>query len=437
MSWLRLPRGYAYLVVIVLSLFSHLSGVASAQMSLSVSAVNFGTVQVGSSLITPVAVTNTGKSAVSIGQVIVSGNGYTFVGPTLPLTLSPQQSANLSISFAPQSTGALTGSMSISSSASWGGHNTTHSSTTTVTLSGTGYTVTAAPGYLSVPSSLNLGTVAVGSSQTQALAVSNSGGSSVTISGATLNGSGFTVSGLTFPYVLAAGASASLSVTFAPTTPGTNTATLALTSNASDPSVTASLTGTGNTTTTSGTLGVTPGSMIFGNVTIGTTQSQSGSLTASGGSVTLSSASSSNSAFTLGGLTLPVTLVAGQSIPFNVSFSPTTSGAVSANISFFSSSSTSSSAVETTNGSGSTVQHQVDLSWNASTSSSIAGYNIYRSISATGLYSRINSAVNPSMSYSDNTVQSGQTYYYATTAVDSAGTESAYSNQVQVAVPFP
>jgi len=41
------------------------------------------------------------------------------------------------------------------------------------------------------------------------------------------------------------------------------------------------------------------------------------------------------------------------------------------------------------------------------------------------------------MSYSDSTVQSGQTYYYATTAVDSSGTESTYSNQVQVAIPFP
>jgi len=41
------------------------------------------------------------------------------------------------------------------------------------------------------------------------------------------------------------------------------------------------------------------------------------------------------------------------------------------------------------------------------------------------------------MSYTDSTVQSGQTYYYATTAVDSSGVESTYSNQVQVAVPFP
>jgi len=41
------------------------------------------------------------------------------------------------------------------------------------------------------------------------------------------------------------------------------------------------------------------------------------------------------------------------------------------------------------------------------------------------------------MSYSDNTVQSGQTYYYATTTVDSSGVESGYSNRVQATIPFP
>ncbi len=288
-------------------------------------------------------------------------------------------------------------------------------------------------GYLTAPSGLNLGSVTVGSSQTQALIVSNSGGSSLTISGATVSGTGFSVSGLAFPYTLPAGGSASLSVTFAPSTTGTNNATLFLSSNASDPSVGVALTGSG--TTSSGNLGVTPGSLSFGSVTIGTTQTQSGSVTASGGSVTLSSASSTNSAFTLGGLILPVTLAAGQSIPFTITFAPTTSGTASANIFFFTSSSTS--ALETASGSGANLQHTVDLSWNASTSTSIVGYNVYRGIVSGGPYSKINFALATSMSYSDSTVQSGQTYYYATTAVDSTGIESSYSNEVQVVVQLP
>jgi fibronectin type 3 domain-containing protein len=37
--------------------------------------------------------------------------------------------------------------------------------------------------------------------------------------------------------------------------------------------------------------------------------------------------------------------------------------------------------------------------------------------------------------YTDSTVQSGTTYYYVATAVDAAGSESMYSNQVQAVVP--
>jgi len=175
--------------------------------------------------------------------------------------------------------------------------------------------------------------------------------------------------------------------------------------------------------------------MSFSNVTIETTQSQSGSLTASGGSVTLSSSSSSNSAFTLGGFTLPVTLAAGQSLPFTVTFAPTATGIASANISFFTSN--SAEASETASGSGGTIQHNVDLSWNASTSTSITGYNVYRGTASGGPYSRINSALDSALSYSDSTVKSGQTYYYVTTAVDSSGVESSYSSQVQAVIPFP
>ena len=434
MSCLGFPQRPACWILILSSLLL-ISVAATAQMSLSVSNVALGSVQVGSSVIMPVAVTNTGKQTVTISQATVSGTGFSFAGPNLPITVAPQQSTSLSVSFAPQTAGSVTGSLNVSYWASWGGNNTAHSSSVTVALSGTGYSITAAtsPGYLTAPSSMNLGSVTVGSSQTQALTVSNSGGSSLTISGATANGTGFSVSGLTFPYTLPAGGSASLSVTFAPSTTGTDNATLSLSSNASDPSVGVSLTGSG--TTSSGTLGVTPGSMSFSSVTIGTTKTQSGSVTASGGSVTLSSASSSNSVFTLGGLTLPVTLAAGQSVPFTVTFAPTTSGTASANISFFTS--TSTSALETASGSGATIQHTVALSWNASTSTSITGYNVYRGTVSGGPYSKINSVLDPSMSYSDSTVQSGQTYYYVTTAVDSAGVESSYSSGVQAVIPFP
>ncbi len=83
-----------------------------------------------------------------------------------------------------------------------------------------------------------------------------------------------------------------------------------------------------------------------------------------------------------------------------------------------------------------TVQqtHSVALSWNASISA-VIGYNVYRStLSGTG-YTRMNSALLAVLAYTDTTVQSGTTYYYVTTAVDSTGSESAYSNQVSAVIP--
>ena len=282
---------------------------------------------------------------------------------------------------------------------------------------------------------MNLGSVQIGASQTQVLTLSNSGGSSLTISSATLPGSGFAVSGLTFPYSLEAGQSASLSVTFSPASAGSATATLGLVSNASDPSIAIALSGMGTSPSTTGTLTVTPTSMNFGSVDVGSSQAKTGSITASGASVTLSSSSSSNSQFTLGGVSLPTTIPAGQSIPFTLTFAPSTSGSATATVSFFGGSSTS--ATESVTGTGATIQHTVALSWSPSTSASVSGYNVYRANAAAGPYAKLNPSLNSSLSFSDSTVQSGQTYYYVTTATDASGAESTYSNQVQAVVPMP
>jgi hypothetical protein len=81
-------------------------------------------------------------------------------------------------------------------------------------------------------------------------------------------------------------------------------------------------------------------------------------------------------------------------------------------------------------------QHSVSLSWAASSSQGIIGYNIYRGTVSGGPYVKVNSALVAATDYSDATVQSKQTYYYVTTAVNTAS-ESAYSNQAQAVIPYP
>ena len=269
--------------------------------------------------------------------------------------MPPHQKAQLSGLFAPQTAGAFSAIGTAYYVTTVNGRN--YNGTMSTNLVGTG----VAGGFLSAPGSMSFGSVTVGSNQTQTLTLSNTGGSSLTISNAAISSAGFTFSGLSLPYTLSPGTSTSLSITFSPTMSGAYSATFALASNASDPTVNVSLTGTGSSS--SGTLTVAPSSMNFGNVTIGNTQTQNGTVTASGGSLTLSSASSNNPAFTVAGLSFPLNLAAGQSAPFTVTFAPTTTGKASATISFVAGNST---AMETATGSGSTIQHIVNLSWDAS-----------------------------------------------------------------------
>ncbi len=79
--------------------------------------------------------------------------------------------------------------------------------------------------------------------------------------------------------------------------------------------------------------------------------------------------------------------------------------------------------------------HTVNLSWDASTSKDVVGYNIYRGPSANGPYAKINTSLNVPTNFADSTVIGGQTYFYVTTAMDSLGNESGYSNQTEAVIP--
>lgn len=80
------------------------------------------------------------------------------------------------------------------------------------------------------------------------------------------------------------------------------------------------------------------------------------------------------------------------------------------------------------------LTHTVALSWVASTTPNVAGYNVYRSTANGSGYAKI-ATLGLVLSYSDAAVQNGTTYYYVTTAVDSTGGESAFSNQATAVIP--
>ena len=78
--------------------------------------------------------------------------------------------------------------------------------------------------------------------------------------------------------------------------------------------------------------------------------------------------------------------------------------------------------------------HTATLSWVASTSV-VTGYYVYRGTVDGGPYILLDSSPVTGLIYTDTTVQTGQTYYYVTTSVDSNGNQSSFSNQVQAIIP--
>src|SRR3954469_23726786 len=145
----------------------------------------FGNVTVGQNKSLSETITNSGAASVTISDIAISGTGFTLVGAPSSVTLSAGQSTSFSVKFAPTSTSGATGSVTVTSDGS--------NPTLTISLSGSG---TASPGQLTAnPTSLNFGGVTVGSNQSLSGTITNTGGSSVSVSSVSITGTGFTLSG--------------------------------------------------------------------------------------------------------------------------------------------------------------------------------------------------------------------------------------------------
>jgi len=232
-----------------------------------------------------------------------------------------------------------------------------------------------------------------------------------------------------------AGQQTTITVTFLPTSVAAVSGNISIASNAPSSPPPVTLSGTGIAAIL--TLGISPATgLSFGNVTTGTSSAtQNVTITNTGNSnVTISQINLTGAGYTMTGGSAPVTLTPTQSITLVVQFSPTTAGSVSGNISVVSNATGSPATIPLSGTGVAPVQHSVSLTWNASTST-VSGYNVYRSTVSGGSYTKINSSLAAVLTYTDSTVQNGTTYYYVTTAVDSTGAESVFSNEVSAPIP--
>ncbi len=414
----RLSAAAVLVIALAILLTPPLLRAAAPELSCSPAHVHFADVLVGRTETLVVLATNGGKSSVTILGVGVDDSNFKVANMTLPQVLAAGASVALGVTFTPTAKGGVGGVLRVVSDAT--------NRIVTVALSGTGVTreeVTVSP------PNLSFGDVEVGASSKLPVVLANTNGSKVTVGGLQTQGVGFSVSGATFPLTLAAGEKLKLDITFKPQAVGPAGGS----SFVSGPNLDITFTGTGTSgSVNKAQLAITPATLNFGNVAVGATETRTVELSSNSGSVTISSVSSSNSQFALLGASLPLTVSAGKGVSLNVAFTPKSSGNPSATLSF-GSNATDSPTHSVLTGTG-TVPF-VSLSWIASTSAEVAGYNIYRKTSSSTSYTRINSKLNPGTSYTDATVSHGTTYYYATTAVNSNGKESDYSNGVEVAVP--
>jgi len=390
-------------------------------LSASPSSVSFANVNAGMSSSKTVTVTNSGNTSVTISQVSVNGKDFSESGISTPVTLNAGQSAAMSVSFQPTASENISGNITVSSSSG---------ATAVIPVNGIG----VQSALTMTPATASFGDVTVGSPSTQMVQLTNSGTGPLTISQVSATGSGFRTSTLSLPISLAAGQSTSFNIVFSPTSAGTVSGAVSVVSNAPNSPATMLLSGIG--VAASQTLSFSSTSLAFGSVNAGSSSTQTVTVTNTGNaSVTISGITESGAGFALSGAGAPVTLSAGQHLTFSVVFSPTAAGTDSGGVTV-ASNATGSPTTVALSGTGVVVStHTVLLNWTASTST-VTGYNVYRSTANGSGYAKINSGLVSGISYTDSsTLQSGTTYYYVTTAVDSSGNESSYSNQASAAIP--
>ncbi len=197
-------------------------------------ALNFGSVATGStSAVQTATVTNPTSAAVPVTSISTTGD---FAQTnTCGSSIAANGSCTVSVTFTPTATGSRTGTLTVNAGGS-----------TTVSLTGTG----TAPGPVlnANPASLSFpGTLVGSTAPTQTVTISNSGTTSATVSGVSTTGDFSQTNNCT---TIAVNGTCTVTVTFKPTTGGSRTGALTVTSNANDSPTTVGLSGTGISSTT-------------------------------------------------------------------------------------------------------------------------------------------------------------------------------------------
>lgn len=378
--------------------------------------LHFDDAVVGQTYLQFVTLTNPGRSTVVISDIYRSNAHFRLHGLKLPLKLAPGERSSFEIAFIPTRTDVVDADFTFRSDRSFN-----------LVLHAKGRGVSS--GLISTPARVDFGDVRQGNRERLPITLVNSGSSNQTLIRAAVSGIEFGFWGLDFPITLAPGESVTFNATFAPAEVGASAGKIILDTGGS--SLAIPFDGQGSEV---GQLSMTPTHLTFGNVSVGTSATLTGRLLSGATDVTIYSAGITSPEFALTGISFPLTIPAGHSKSYQITFTPGSRGEASAIIRFHGGSANLSTEQALVGTGMPPSSHSVNLSWNPA-AVGVIGYNIYRSSSSGGPYSIINSAPDPNTSFLDTTVLGGQTYFYVTTAIASDGKQSAFSNSVEVVIP--
>lgn len=288
--------------------------------------LNFGDVAIGSSVTDYIYVENAGTSNLVLSSVSKSGSAdFTMAAVITPLTIPPLWSEVIAITYTPAAAGSDSGNVTISG-------NDPANTSDMVNLAGNGVAVVTDPYLALTPSPVAFGSVAVGSSGDQTLTITNTGGSTATITQMTISGTDaaqFTLQSYcpgqqtcSTSFSVTTSAPGTVDLRCTPTSAGTKSATLTLTSNASNSPTSVQLTCTG----TAADATVSPQTIDFGTVRLGTSSAGTNLVIQNTGNVnltyTLSEVGDTADFAATPACTSTCTIAAGGSATHSVVFTP-------------------------------------------------------------------------------------------------------------------
>jgi hypothetical protein len=296
---------------------------AAPRIAVAPATLAFGNVTLGTSSPRTFTISNTGT--VALTGTVVRAPGTSAEYAVAPASFNVVAGGNqvVTVTYTPADATTDNGSLTVSS-------NDTATPTTSVTISGAGMTVPA-PAIALTPATLSFGPVVLGSSATLTAQVGNAGTATLNVTGIALcSGSSPEFSwSPSAPLSIAPGQSATLTVRYQPTAAGTDSGCLAIASNdAASPVVNLGVGGTGVAEAVPAVV-LSPASLDFGTVTVGSSASRTASIQNTGtGPLTVNGISlcaGSSPEFSWSP-SAPLTVATGQSAALTVTYKPAGDG---------------------------------------------------------------------------------------------------------------